>query len=165
MKLTLIRRNDLAELKNFKVICLQSKHRIHGGYNLERTKDEVKWFKQITANIRHGDYLFVARDEKGNLVGIINFKESLSFQDTIYGGNSSFTVHPDFLNRGFGSEMVRQMLKEMARINPNLKRILFTVKNDNMASIKVIEKNSGKMIDQVEMDKNKINRYYIYTEK
>jgi predicted acetyltransferase len=58
------------------------------------------------------------------------------------GGHIGYAVVPEFRRQGFGTEMLRLSLT-LARDSLGLNRVLLTCDDDNVGSIKVIERNGG----------------------
>ncbi len=57
------------------------------------------------------------------------------------GGHIGYVVVPEYRRQGYATEILRQSL-EMAR-TLGLKRVLVTADDDNVGSIRTIEKNGG----------------------
>ena len=74
----------------------------------------------------------------------------------IDGGHCGYSICPQYRNKGYGKLLLKLMTKEAAKLG--IDRILLTINNDNMASIKVAI-NSGGTIEKV-VD----NRHYIWIE-
>jgi len=58
------------------------------------------------------------------------------------GGHIGYTVVPEFRRRGYATEILRQLLT-IARERFGLARVLVTCDDDNIGSIRTIEKNGG----------------------
>lgn len=83
-------------------------------------------------------------DSDGNMLGGCRLRHRLSealWQD---GGHIGYDTRPSFRNRGLATHMLALAL-EKAR-NRGLTWVLLTVAPDNVASIRVIEKNGGQRI-------------------
>lgn len=58
------------------------------------------------------------------------------------GGHIGYAVVPEFRRRGYATEILRQLLT-IARVRLDLARVLLTCDDDNIGSIRTIEKNGG----------------------
>lgn len=98
----------------------------------------------------------------GNLVvGRISFRFLLTDLSKEFGGNIGYEVRPSVRGKGIASEMLRLVLE-----TPKAKEvgeILLTCSPDNVASIKTILKNNGKLEKTafVERVKRQTNYYLI----
>jgi predicted acetyltransferase len=80
------------------------------------------------------------------------------------GGHIGYAVVPEFRRRGYATEILRLSVK-IAREKFGLGRILVTCDDDNIGSIRTIEKNGGileNVISGPDLDKPK-RRYWIET--
>lgn len=80
------------------------------------------------------------------------------------GGHIGYTVVPEFRRRGYATEMLRQSLA-IARQRFELTRVLVTCDDNNVGSMRTIEKNGGVLENVVtgpDLDTPK-RRYWIDT--
>lgn len=121
---------------------------INGSELLDKTDSYEEWLKTVTANTKPGtvnsdwvvtDTFFAVNDED-RIVGIIDLRHSLNdfLKDF---GNCGYSVRPSERNRGYATEMLRQILA-IAK-EAGLKEIHLSVEKDNEPSIKTILKNGG----------------------
>ena len=78
------------------------------------------------------------------------------------GGHIGYTVVPEFRRRGYATEILRQLLT-IARVRLGLARVLVTCDDDNIGSIRTIEKNGGvleNVVSAADLDTPK-RRYWI----
>jgi predicted acetyltransferase len=101
-------------------------------------------------------------DEAGDTIyGVSRLRHKLTKTSQKEGGHIGYDVPPSCRNAGNATELLRQtLLKARAR---GFIRVLVTCDADNRASARVIEKNGGKMENQVISDYTKkiVNRYWI----
>ena len=76
------------------------------------------------------------------------------------GGHVGYDIRPSERNRGYGTEILRLTLEE-ARVR-NIVPILVTCDDDNIASIRVIEKNGGRLVGNAisEISGKRVLRYH-----
>lgn len=105
-------------------------------------------------------FAFVQR----RLVGRVSLRHVLTPQLERVAGHIGYAVVPEFRRRGHATEMLRQALR-LARRELGLVRVLVTCDDDNVASIRVIEKNGGvldNVVDGADLRAPK-RRYWIET--
>lgn len=83
-------------------------------------------------------FAFVGSD----IVGRVSIRHVLNAYLERVGGHVGYAVVPAFRRRGYATEILRQALV-IARERLGLDRVLVTCDDDNVASIRVIEKNGG----------------------
>ncbi len=89
--------------------------------------------------------LFVAFDQTGVMVGVIQLRHELNEFLLHEGGHIGYAVHPDFRGRGLATEMLQQCLVQARAMN--IQRLLITCDDDNIASEAVIRKCGGRYED------------------
>ena len=99
------------------------------------------------------------------IVGRVSIRHTLNGLLERVGGHIGYVVVPEFRRRGYATEILRQAL-QMVREELGLSRALVTCDDDNLGSIRVIEKNGGRLeniITGPDLAKAK-RRYWIATE-
>jgi len=76
------------------------------------------------------------------IVGRVSIRHALNPFLERFGGHIGYVVVPEFRRRGVATEMLRQAL-DIAREEIGLTRVLVTCDDDNVGSIRTIEKNGG----------------------
>ncbi|WP_239491040.1 GNAT family N-acetyltransferase [Luteitalea sp. TBR-22] len=105
-------------------------------------------------------FAFVGR----RVVGRVSLRHELTPALERVAGHIGYAVVPEFRRRGYATEMLRQAL-DLARMQLGLSRVLVTCDDDNIGSIRVIEKNGGvleNIIEGTELRAPK-RRYWIDT--
>ena len=100
-------------------------------------------------------------DSDGIAVGMVRLRHYLNDKLRVHGGHIGFFIHRDHRGKGYATEALRLSLLELKKLGE--KRALLTVDPHNIPSIKVIEKNAGRLED-VGIDPDtgrKIHRYWI----
>ena len=81
-------------------------------------------------------------------VGIIKLRPILNENLRKQGGNIGYCIRPSERGKGYGSIMLRELLKKVeAR---GMSKVLLTVNEDNVPSRKVIESNGGELSDIID---------------
>ena len=98
------------------------------------------------------------------LLGSGNLRHELNENLAVYGGHIGYTVRPSERGKGYGS-LILQLTLEKAR-KLGFKKVFITCDADNIASVKIIEKNGGKLENQMfyEPSGKLISQYWIQLE-
>jgi predicted acetyltransferase len=96
------------------------------------------------------------------IVGRVSIRHSLNAFLERVGGHIGYAVVPEFRRRGYATAILRLSV-QMAREKFGITRILVTCDDDNVGSIRTIEKNGGileSVVSGADLDKPK-RRYWI----
>jgi predicted acetyltransferase len=105
-------------------------------------------------------FLFAFVDNR--IVGRTSIRHELNDFLARVGGHIGYVVVPEFRRRGYATEILRRSL-QIAREQHGIHRVLLTCDDDNIGSIRTIEKNGGDLenvIDGSDLSKPK-RRYWI----
>jgi predicted acetyltransferase len=95
-----------------------------------------------------------------SIVGRVSIRHSLNPDLERVGGHIGYVVVPEYRRQGYATAILRQSL-QIARQQLGLTRVLVTCDDDNVGSIKTIEKNGGVLEDIVSgADGDKPQRRY-----
>lgn len=140
-----------------------------GSGSLKNYEDVSEWIA-FTQKMEHPEtcpshlvpstqYLAVLKDEH-SIVGLIDLRHHIDHPVLgVWGGHIGYIVRPAQRGHGYAKQMLQLVLKEC--LKRNLKRVLVTADEDNIASIKTIEACGGMYDKSVEVDGNLIRRYWI----
>lgn len=81
-------------------------------------------------------------------VGIGKIRHELTVESRKNGGNIGYAISRAYRGKGYGSELLRLLLKEAKRLGVN--EIILTIDKVNIASKSVCEKNGGILFDENE---------------
>jgi len=96
---------------------------------------------------------------KDEYAGKISIRHELNDSLRVMGGHIGYDTVPSFRGRGIGSQMLSLVLPEAKSLG--LKRVLLTCDDNNFPSIRIIEKNGGKLERKAVLDPGKpLKRYY-----
>jgi predicted acetyltransferase len=116
----------------------------------------LRQYLEVLAKHRHGEHLpphlvpstFLFAFVGPRIVGRVSIRHRLSPVLEHIGGHIGYAVVPEFRRKGYGTEILRQAIV-IAREKLGLARVLVTCDEDNVASIRVIERNGGVLEDVV----------------
>lgn len=95
---------------------------------------------------------------QGHFVGRISIHHELSDALRVEGGHIGYDTVPSFRGRGVATEMLRQALPFARALG--LREVLLTCDDTNMASIHVIERNGGSLLEIRALHANRPSKRY-----
>ncbi len=105
-------------------------------------------------------WTYLAINEAGRLVGMINVRYRLTPQLLQYAGNIGYSIRKCERRKGYATEMLSLALIEAKKLG--LDRVLITCDKSNIASAKTILKNGGVLENELRLDDGEIvQRYWI----
>jgi len=118
--------------------------------------------ESLPANHVPSTFLFAFAGTR--IVGRVTIRHSLNPYLERSGGHIGYVVVPEYRRQGYATAILRQSL-QIARQELGLKRVLVTCDDDNVGSIKTIEKNGGVLESIVTGpdDYKPTRRYWIVT--
>ena len=97
-----------------------------------------------------------------SIVGRVSIRHALTPYLERFGGHIGYVVVPEYRRQGYATAILRQAL-QIARRTRGLTRVLVTCDDDNVGSIKTIEKNGGVLENIVTDGDTRKRRYWIAT--
>jgi len=97
--------------------------------------------------------------DKNKYIGSIDIRHKLSPALKIRGGHIGYAIRPSAWGKGYGNHLLRLGLKKARTLN--LKKVLITCDDHNIPSLKIIEKNGGKLKEKAKVEGILIRRYWI----
>ena len=127
--------------------------------------DYVAWVDKVNRSSREADkvwgryYLYLAFDENGRLIGLLNIRFSLSDALREEYGDVGYGVRPSERCRGYATEMLRYALSVCRE--KGMSKVVLGCYKDNPASAATIRKNGGVLFAENEKYKaGRISQYY-----
>ena len=107
-------------------------------------------YLEILAEQARGEHLaadhvpatFLFAFDGTTVVGRVSIRHSLNPYLERFGGHIGYVVVPEYRRQGYATEILRQAI-QLARQQLGLNRVLVTCDDDNVGSIRTIEKNGG----------------------
>jgi predicted acetyltransferase len=119
----------------------------------QNEKDERYAWGKVPSTL----YFLVEND--GRILGAIDFRHSLNEILIVHGGHIGYGVRPSERRKGYCSLMLKTLL-DMIRLR-GYSKVLLTCDDDNIGSIRTIEKNGGVLEDKVIYEGKLSRRYWI----
>ena len=150
--------------------CLTSAQALRGS----RVEEGMSFgrYLQVLAEQERGEHLpanhvpstFLFAFDGASIVGRVSIRHALNPYLERAGGHIGYVVVPEYRRQGYATAILGQAL-EIARQRLGLTRVLVTCDDDNLGSIRTIEKNGGVLetiVTGPDADKRK-RRYWIST--
>ena len=97
--------------------------------------------------------------DEGQFVGHVNIRHELNDKLKKIGGHIGYAIRPSARKKGYGMKILELALPKAREAG--LQKALITCHDSNVASIKIIEKNNAKLQDIIDVDGEKIRRYWM----
>lgn len=119
--------------------------------------------KNLPAGWVSHDVLWLIDGDK--FIGIVSIRHKLNDHLRKVGGHIGYEIRPSMRGKGYANEMLKLALTKIKKLG--VKKVLMTVFENNIVSIKVIEKNGGKLKDKIqnEGEEDLTRRYWINLQK
>jgi predicted acetyltransferase len=124
---------DAMDVNRWKKTVLEFYETLRSGLNLPKDRVPASTFWLV---------------EDGEFVGIGNLRHRLTRALLRFGGHIGYAIRPTKWGRGYGTLLLKLLLKEATRLG--IEEVLLTCDKANVASAKVMRKNGGILIDAFE---------------
>ena len=84
-------------------------------------------------------------------IGTLGLRKKITKKMRNREGNMGYHIKPSKRSKGYGTEVLRLGLLKAK--NQGLKKVYINCSEENVASIRIIEKNGGKFIERIEIEK------------
>lgn len=98
-------------------------------------------------------------DDEFHLFGVLSIRHRLNDDYFMYNGHIGYKIHPKYRHQGYGKEILKQGLKKAFELG--LDKVLITVNEENIYSIKIILHHGGILENKVYKTDGYILRYWI----
>jgi predicted acetyltransferase len=89
----------------------------------------------------------IAFNQENEVVGRVSIRHELNEFLSNIGGHIGYGVTPSHRKKGYATKILFETLKYVRKNLPHLNEVLLTCDDDNVGSIKTIEKNGGRFVD------------------
>ena len=166
----ILRSPSLADEQSLRAAQTELASEGHYGFLLnDFSNDDVEFgaYIQRVSDYARGENLiqghvaatFLVAEVSGDIVGRVSIRHELNEFLTNFGGHIGYMVRPAFRMKGYASEMLRQAL--LVAKGFGIQPLLITCNDDNIGSIKVIEKHGGALENKVDDNGRLLRRYWI----
>jgi predicted acetyltransferase len=125
---------------------------------LTRLRDWARGINLPEGYVPESSYWLVS--DEGEMLGQVNIRHRLTPALEDFGGHVGYHVRPSQRGKGYGAKMLALALDQARRLG--LRRVLITCDPENMASVRVIEKNGGVLASQSVAHNGRLtSRYWI----
>lgn len=143
-------------------------YEIAGDGGLDRIKDFDKWFEKIQNDLSEDKeipatlYLTIRKSDN-KIVGNVQIRHKLNEKLLLYGGHIGDSIRPSERRKGYATEQIRLALIKCKELG--IHNVLMDCDKTNVASRKSIIKNGGILENEVEVNDELIQRFWISLKK
>lgn len=121
---------------------------------------EVELGKHIPSDHVPSSFL-IAFNMSGKIVGRVSIRHFLNKALLEVGGHIGYGVCPSFRKKGYATNILKEALLYLKKIDPKIEKALVTCDDGNIGSQKTIEKNRGELENILQVNNVKKRRYWI----
>ena len=103
--------------------------------------------------------LYFLTNDSGRILGGIHFRHYLNERLRQNGGHIGYGVRKSERRKGYAHEMLKLLLEEIKKLE--IDKVMLTCDDDNVGSVKTIERCNGIMQDKVVFENKLTRRYWI----
>lgn len=147
-------------------------YEIAGDGGLDRIKDFDEWLQKVQNDLLEDDiednripatlYLTIRKSDK-KIVGNVQIRRKLNEKLLLYGGHIGDSIRPSERRKGYATEQIRLALLECKELG--IDRVLMDCDKNNIGSAKSIIRNGGIFENEVLIDNELVQRYWISLKK
>lgn len=154
IELTLPTPEHEASVMEYRDECIANQSTIHGSGDLDTFGTYDAWLDKAKRDHDAPDQgrvaatQYIALNDAGRLVGMIQLRHDLNEYLLNFGGHIGYSVRPSERRKGYASQMLARCLDEARALG--ISRVLITCDTDNIGSRRVIEKAGGVLENTVD---------------
>lgn len=136
----------------------------YGGHSFEWVENSFDDFLETFRKYREGidlkegwvpdTHYWIIAD--GEYAGRIDLRHWLNDDLKEFGGHVGYEIATSMRKKGIATQALRLILPEAKKLG--ISELLITCNDDNLASIKIIERNGGKLQDKIKSSRNPANK-------
>ncbi|WP_270219698.1 GNAT family N-acetyltransferase [Lactococcus lactis] len=156
------------KIMNYKKEFIKNGDSLDGTADLANTENLEEWYSALYDNskeetVRKGrvpatTYMALSTTDN-HLIGMIDIRHRLNDYLLNFGGHIGYSIRKSERRQGYATEMLSLALKECEKLNIN--KVLVTCDKNNIGSTKTIQKNNGKLENEVSEGDSITQRYWI----
>lgn len=159
---------DKENVIGFKQEFFKSTQKMAGVGCLDFAKSYEEWLQNVNDSLKKetcgegrvpATQYLTYRISDNKLVGMVEIRHELNDYLFQFGGHIGDCVRPSEQGKGYATEQISLALKECKKMG--IERVLITCKKANIASARTIQKNNGKLENEVLQDGIEKQRYWI----
>lgn len=159
---------DKQNVLEYKEEFLKSNQKMAGVGGLDRLNSFEEWLQKVKDDVdektcaegRVPSSLYLTyRKQDNKLVGMLQIRHKLNDFLLRKGGHIGDSVRPSEQGKGYATEQIGLALKKCKELK--IDKVLVTCNKDNIASSKTIQKNGGVLENEIEVDNEIYQRYWI----
>lgn len=168
VKPTLEYDNDIQAFKN-EILLAHDADAFAGCNGLQKYDTTQEWLDSLkryeskdtcpSGYVPSTTYLGI-RESDNKIIGIIDIRHHINHPILgLWGGHIGYSIRPSERRKGYAKELLRLDLMKCKEIG--LKEVMITCHSSNLASEKTILANGGVFEKEIDVDGDKIKRYWI----
>ena len=145
---------------------------IAGDGGLDRIQDFDEWLQKVQNDLSEDNiedsripatlYLTIRKSDK-KIVGNVQIRHKLNEKLLLYGGHIGDSIRPSERRKGYATEQIRLALLKCKELG--IDRVLMDCDKNNIGSAKSIIRNGGILENEVLIDNELVQRYWISLKK
>ena len=142
--------------------------KIAGDGGLSQIKDFNQWLQKIENNLSEEKeipstvYLTVRKSDN-KVIGNLQIRHKLNQKLLLHGGHIGGSIRPSERRKGYGTQQIKLALNKCKELR--IDNVLMTCNKNNVGSGKSIQSNGGVLENEIKVDNELVQRYWISLKK